>query len=217
MPFIFPSDYQVQIKADLLATVTESNAGMLTEAEQTAQEEMSGYLRGRYELSACFVDVLPYVASEQYDTGAVVQLAAVPAVPATAGSPGSPGTPPVAAVPARIYVANRPTAPGEVPGGAPAAGQVGPAWALRDPRHKLLKMYLIDMVLYHIHSGQNPLTVPAVRQDRYDTALQWAKDCRTGKVSPGLPLLPDKKPDGTPNRESIRPRGGSQPKLKNSY
>jgi phage gp36-like protein len=214
MAFLFLSDYQVQIKADLLQTVIDADDTVRIDAEAAAEEEMSGYLRGRYDLPRCFIDVLPYVASEQYNTGAVVLLPAVAAVPASPGSPGSPGTPAAAAVPARVYVANRPTAPGEAPGAAAAAGPLGPAWALQDPRHKLLKMYLIDMVLYHMHSRQNPITVPAVRQDRYDTALQWCKDCRTGKVSPGLPLLPA---EGPAAKENIRVRYGSQPKLGNTY
>jgi phage gp36-like protein len=223
MGFLLLSDYPLQIKPDLLRVLTEGIDSNRTDAEEAATDEMQGYLRGRFNLPACFPDVHIYSATEQYQAGDIVL------VPGTAGAPGAPGSAGTMPTPALIYVANRETAPGEEPTpatagkvpppAAPGAEQLPvPAWRVSDPRAKLLKMYLIDMTLYHLHSRQNPQTVPEVRQLRYDTALQWCKDCRTGKVSPGLPLLADTSEDGTPNRESIRPRGGSgAKKLQNSF
>jgi phage gp36-like protein len=224
MSFLLLSDYLVQIKPDLLKVLTEGSDLTRIDAEQAATDEMQGYLRGRFDLGACFPEVQVYSLTEQYDAGTIVL---VPGTPGSAGAPGSAGTP---ATPALLYVANRDTLPGELPSPATAGkmpaplapGAAGPplpvpAWRVSDPRAKLLKMYLVDMTLYHLHSRQNPQTVPQIRQDRYDTALQWCKDCRTGKVSPGLPLLADRAPDGTPHIESIRARGGSLPKLSNSY
>ena len=189
MSFLLKSDYGAQIKADLLNTVVDANDTLRTDAELAAQCELEGYLRGRYDLTKIFIDVVPW-AQSQHSAGAAV----------------------VHGSPALIYTAARDTLPGEQPG--EAAG----AWVAKDPRHPLIKIYLIDCCLYLLHSRQNPRSVPQIRLDRYDHAIAWLKACRAGKISPGLPLLPDTAPDGTPNKESIRPRGGSShQKLKNAY
>jgi hypothetical protein len=189
MAFLLKSDYAALIKPDLLKTLTEDNDKTRTDAELAAQCEMESELRGRYELGLIFIDVLPWAAG-QYTAGAAVVQAGI------------------------IYTAGRDTLPGEEPGAAGTAE----AWLPKDPRHALIKMYLIDCTLYHLHARQNPQSIPEIRLDRYDRATEWLKMCRTGKISPGLPLLPDTAPDGTPNTQSIRPRGGSShQKLNNAY
>jgi hypothetical protein len=191
MSFLLKSDYGPQIKADLLNTITEGSEKNRADAELAAQSEMESELRGRYDLGQIFIDVLPWAAG-QYTQGAAVAH----------------GTPAI------IYTAGRDTLPGEEPG----AEGMAEAWLPKDPRHPLIKMYLIDCTLYHLHSRQNPQSIPTIRLDRYDRATEWLKMCRTGKISPGLPLLPATAADGTPNLESIRPRGGSaHQKLNNAY
>ena len=86
-----------------------------------------------------------------------------------------------------------------------------------DARNAQVVMYLVDMALYHLHSRQNPRNVPQIRQDRYDQVISWLKMARTGKLSVGLPELPETNPDGTPNTDTILPRGGSRPKQQNTY
>lgn len=58
-------------------------------------------------------------------------------------------------------------------------------------RNELIVMYLIDMVLYHLHSRINPNKVPEIRGIRYDAALAWLKAVSKGELSPDLPLLED--------------------------
>lgn len=84
-------------------------------------------------------------------------------------------------------------------------------------RNRQVVMYLVDMALYHLHSRQNPRNVPQIRQDRYDHAISWLKMARKGELSVGLPELPDTNADGTPNTDTILPRGGSLPKQRNTY
>jgi phage gp36-like protein len=193
MPFLLKSDYGPQIKADLLNTVIDSDDSIRTGAELAAQCEIEGYLRGRYELDKIFIEVQPWAEAAQYDAGAGVVQASI------------------------IYTAARATVPGEQPGAAAAEGEE-PAWLAKDPRHALIKMYLIDCSLYHMHSRQNPRTVPQIRLDRYDAAIAYLNLVRQGKLSPGLPLLPATAADGSNNTVSIRPRGGSSHrKLDNSY
>jgi hypothetical protein len=212
MPFLLKSDYSAQIKLDLLNTVIDSQDYLRTDAEVAAQTEMEGYLRGKYDLSACFIDLQPWHHLQQYSIGAAV-LQGTTSV--TVPGPNGVGTVQLQ-VPV-LYVATGPSIGVQpVPPAAPGAPAVGP-WEQRDPRHALLKMYLIDATLYHLHSRSNPRAVPDVRRDRYDQVIDWLKDCRTGKVSPGLPLLPAVGTDGQADKTSIRVRGGSQPKMRNSY
>ena len=84
-------------------------------------------------------------------------------------------------------------------------------------RNAQLVMYLVDMALYHLHSRQNPRNVPQIRQDRYEQVIGWLKMARRGELSVGLPDLPATNEDGTPNPDTILPRGGSLPKQLNTY
>jgi len=110
-----------------------------------------------------------------------------------------------------IFTASGPVA------AVPASGDTPAVEAQPDTRNRLLVMYLVDMALYHLHSRQNPRNVPQIRQDRYDQALSWLKMARKGELSVGLPPLPANNEDGTPNADTILPRGGSLPKQKNTY
>lgn len=89
--------------------------------------------------------------------------------------------------------------------------------ATADQRNPQVVMYLVDMALYHLHSRQNPRNVPQIRQDRYQQVIDWLKLVRKGGLSCGLPLESAQLPDGTQDTGSILPRGGSLPKLNNTY
>lgn len=89
--------------------------------------------------------------------------------------------------------------------------------AVGNDRNAQIVMYLVDVALYHLHSRQNPRNVPTLRQDRYDHVIDWLKMVRKGALSCGLPLETLLLPDGTQDTGSILPRGGSLPKLNNTY
>lgn len=56
-------------------------------------------------------------------------------------------------------------------------------------RHQLVKMFCIDITLYHLHSIHNPVKFPQIRKDRYDRAVKWLTEVQKGNISPnGLPL-----------------------------
>jgi phage gp36-like protein len=86
-----------------------------------------------------------------------------------------------------------------------------------DTRNPQIVMYLVDMVLYHLHSRQNPRNVPTLRQDRYEQVIDWLKTVRRGGLSCGLPLERLTLPDGTQDTGSILPRGSSILKQTNTY
>lgn len=82
-------------------------------------------------------------------------------------------------------------------------------WVQLDNRDQQLTMYLIDIVLYHVHCRIAPRNIPDLRIKRYDDAVDWLKKCATGGVTPNIPLL-------KPNRGNRIAFGGNI-KLGNSY
>ncbi len=82
-------------------------------------------------------------------------------------------------------------------------------WVALDNRDQQLTMYLIDMVLYHVHCRIAPRNIPDLRIKRYDDAVDWLKKCATGGVTPNIPLL-------KPNQGNRIAYGGNI-KLGNSY
>lgn len=64
--------------------------------------------------------------------------------------------------------------------------------AAGDARNSEVVMYMVDMVLYHLHSRINPGQVPELRKERYQDAMDWMKMVASGKLEPDLP-----KPSGS--------------------
>jgi len=209
MSFLIRPDYEAQIKQDLLDVILQGNDHIRLSAERAALAEMQSYLRGKYDLTKIFISVLEWQAGKQFNAGQAVWHQAAAAVP-TAPVVIIRGVPQITEAPVLIYVASQ-AATGTVPGTEQAI------WLLSDPRPPLLITYLIDLTLYLLHSGQNPRGIPQLRADRYEQALEWLNMCRTGKISPGLPLAPAILPDGSEDPESLRPRFSSLPKLRNAY
>lgn len=56
-------------------------------------------------------------------------------------------------------------------------------------RNDSLVMFLVDMVLYHIHSRIAPRNIPELREIRYTAAIDWLKALKNGDVDAGLPTL----------------------------
>lgn len=54
MPFLTADDYKLQIRADVLDKVTDSDAAIAPAAELATLEEMTSYLKTRYDVAAIF-------------------------------------------------------------------------------------------------------------------------------------------------------------------
>lgn len=78
-------------------------------------------------------------------------------------------------------------------------------------KHPLIKMYLIDMVLYHLHSRIARRDMPQHRENRYNIALQWLRSVAEGELNPNLPLRIDDE------KEVMNFRMGSNPRFKSDY
>lgn len=56
-------------------------------------------------------------------------------------------------------------------------------------RQPLILMYMIDIVLYHVHARINPKFIPEIRKDRYDIAISWLNKVARGDINPDLPKI----------------------------
>ena len=75
----------------------------------------------------------------------------------------------------------------------------------RDPQ---LLNYIIDMVIYHLHSRISPRNIPELRTTRYENAIDWLKMCAKGDCTPKLEIQ-------TTGGRAIR--WGSQSKNQNNF
>lgn len=78
-----------------------------------------------------------------------------------------------------------------------------------DNRDQQMVLYLVDVILYHIHSRITPRNIPDIRVKRYDDSIAWFRKCANGELTPALPLL-------KPNQGN-RIRYGSNIKQINTY
>jgi hypothetical protein len=70
-------------------------------------------------------------------------------------------------------------------------------WTKGDNRNQMIKMYLMDITLYHLHSRINPRNVPDLRAIRYDGnnpaqnggAVAWLKRVAAGDINPQIPEI----------------------------
>lgn len=56
-------------------------------------------------------------------------------------------------------------------------------------RNPIIIMYLIDMVLYHLHSNIVTRAMPKTRDDRYTAAISWLDKVSRGQLDPDLPVI----------------------------
>lgn len=56
-----------------------------------------------------------------------------------------------------------------------------------EPVHPLVRLYWVDVALYHLYSRAGAGSVPAVRRERYQAALQWAAQVAAGELNLLLP------------------------------
>lgn len=79
--------------------------------------------------------------------------------------------------------------------GVPFSGVVGiyptdiTKWKQGYVRNQQIIVYIIDIVLYHIHARIAPRNIPELREDRYKSAIAWLKMAARGEITADLPLL----------------------------
>ncbi|MBD3748948.1 MAG: DUF1320 family protein [Sphingobacteriales bacterium] len=65
-------------------------------------------------------------------------------------------------------------------------------------RNPVIIMYMIDMVLYHIHSSTPAKVMPKLREDRYNAAIAWLDKVNKSLLDPDLPYVQGDGTDATP-------------------
>ena len=84
-------------------------------------------------------------------------------------------------------------------------------WVEGDNRNQQMVNYMIDIVLYHLHSRIAPRNIPDLRVKRYDDAVGWLKQCAKGDhLTASLPKI--QPTQGMRNRY-----GGGLPKQNNTF
>lgn len=78
-----------------------------------------------------------------------------------------------------------------------------------DNRSQQLVMYMVDIVLFHLHSRIAPRNIPQLRYDRYRNAKQWLKDAANAIITADLPVI-------QPAQGNVIRFGGNV-KLRNDY
>jgi phage gp36-like protein len=76
-------------------------------------------------------------------------------------------------------------------------------------RNPLIIMYMIDIILYDLHSNTAARVLPKLREDRYKAAIQWLEKVNKGDLIPSLTAIPSTAPDplykfGSDDRVSSR-------------
>jgi predicted lysophospholipase L1 biosynthesis ABC-type transport system permease subunit len=68
--------------------------------------------------------------------------------------------------------------------------------AIGTARNPMIVMYMVDLILYHLHSNTAGRVMPKTRQDRFDAAIAWLTSVSTpGGLIPDLPEIPNNLPD----------------------
>lgn len=202
MSFIKLSDYYSLIRDEILEVIVENDHSIRRQAESAAIEEMRSYLTSRYKTDEIFIDVPAFQLNTTYVLGDVVEYE------------GSFYTPTVNIVPqnyvppyvysytkdytngdnvfftdGQIYECQIISSIGVPPPNMNHWQLIGAGeWTVTaDPRNALIKMYLIDLVLYHLHARINPRDTPEQRKDRYKQVIGWLKKVSDGHINPHLP------------------------------
>lgn len=83
-------------------------------------------------------------------------------------------------------------------------------------RNALIIMYMVDIVIYHLHANSAGDVIPELRIIRYNAAKDWLKAVAKGDISPDLPEKPDEGEGGEGTGNQVI-EFGSNPKYSERY
>lgn len=63
------------------------------------------------------------------------------------------------------------------------------SWVYGDNRDSSLVQNMVDIALFHLYASISPQNIPDVRYKRYDKAVDWIHDAKSGEITPNIPLL----------------------------
>lgn len=195
--FIIRSDYQSQIRTEILSVITGGDESVLEAAELAAIDELKSYINDRYDVAVMLSPVYDWAIGDTYKADDRVILPIPPfkwnkddvfangsivCNEITAGSP-------IAVVqnsPAANTAFNNATyfvrigAIGELYSAkkdvtAQTLINDQTFWLKGDSRSALALRYLVDIIIYEIHCRINPRNIPEHRINRRDDAVKFLK------------------------------------------
>lgn len=200
--FLRKDDFTTHIRQEDLGQIIEEQDSLLFDAIAIAQKEMEDYLRHRYLVADIFRDIVPWTAAHTYSKGARVELKAMPfsatlpykrndyaeykgtvyrCLMSHTGSPTSDGNywQPFCEQ-GDLFTALANTSQ------KPHTEQ----WEKSDTRHALMKKYMVDISLYHLHCRISPRLIPEHRIKLYEQAVGHLKQLAKGNLDSDLPQKP---------------------------
>ncbi len=150
MYFLKSTDYDKIIQSDNLNQIINSNPQILLDAELFGLAEMNSYLTQLFDVDTAFQYFTEFNISNAYSDGNRVYVS---------GTNGN------------TYYYN-------ISGTTQTGGSITDTdiWLEGDNRNPQLVTYLIDLVLYHVHTRLSPRQVPEIRIDRYNHTMNFLKN-----------------------------------------
>jgi hypothetical protein len=154
MIFIKTRDIERSIREEHLASITANDSTIMIDAELASITEIKSYLIGKYDVAVLFALIGNWNVSDSYSVGAVVYYE----------------------TDQKFYVCVTDTT-----GGVPSALN---DWSLSpDPRDPLIVEFMVDLILYRIHSRVSAKQIPEHRITRRDDAISFLKSAAKYTIS----------------------------------
>lgn len=159
--FLTDADLAVALKDSLRSQLVQQNTALIAQAEREAVEWVASYLQGRYDVEAIFYAVQDFIPGTPYTTGAQVYHE---------------GQFYLALQNADLADPNYPDEP-----------TVGPWWRIADRRSALMRMHVVNVVLYRLTRRVAGQAIPAPINDAYLDTKQWLEAVKDLSLAPNLP------------------------------
>lgn len=206
------SDFLGQIQDEDLDTILQQDDNLLWDTMLMAQSEMEDYLRHRYLVAEVFKPLYTWAPRDFKEGDRAELFASAWSDDKRYRSEGLNYFADMVEHQGSVYYALKDSYK-EEPGKTSAwrvlcdKGQIftahqdtsrppydASAWAPKDTRHPRMKVYLVDITLYHLHSRVAPRAIPEHRIVRYEQAVQNLKKLSKGEIDSDLPERPS--PEG---------------------
>jgi hypothetical protein len=209
--FLVKFDFETLIDEDNIDQITKSNDRTLTDAIDSAVEEVAGYIRHRYDFDQVFKVVIPYNDATAFVVGDRVywsEAAYSETASYTIGQRvsynnniysaiGTPTVGPFLPAEWNLLTENNTfyTCISASTGNLPTNTTYFTAGDNRNPK---IKEITVDVTLYNIHSKISPRNIPDVRRVRYDgfgnkndseNAIRYLEKVQKGQITPDLPVI----------------------------
>lgn len=85
--------------------------------------------------------------------------------------------------------------------------------AVGDARNRLVVMRAVDIALYHLTAALPQKMGTEIRKERYERAIRWLEDVKSGDITPGLPLVEE----SAASSSSFGTSYNSEPRLRHNW